>query len=58
MGPAKAKVVRPRAPMEKKGHFTLQDTKSMTKAIPHTMMPELRLFMATRPAMGRVRATT
>ena len=44
--------------MEKKGHFTLHDTNSMTNAIPQTMMPELKLFMATNPAMGRVRATT
>ena len=44
--------------MVKKGHFTLQATNSMTKAIPHTMMPELKLFMATRPAMGSVMATT
>ena len=47
----------PAAIMEKKGHFILHATKSMTKAIPQTIIPELKLFIVTRPAMGSVRRT-
>ena len=56
MGPAPASTPRPRAPAVKKGHFTLQATNSITKAIPKIMIPELKLFPATIPAMGMVRS--